>query len=482
VARILVVEDEPNLRFAIGRTLKRAGHKIDEVDSLARMEAAAGRVAYDLVLCDVNLGTQSAHELVPKLRSEGFDGCLVLMTGYGSVEDAVRSMREGADDYVQKPLNMDELSMQVERWLEQRRTASRLRLYERMERASVRENPLLGESAAWTETVALAERFAQVPLSGVHEENASLPAVLLLGETGTGKGVLARHFHERTPENAEQESIPPFVHVNCSALPAQLIESELFGHAKGAFTDAKEAKPGLFEMADGGTIFLDEIGDMPMELQAKLLLVVEQGMLRRVGERRERRVRARIVAATNQDLARRVEAGEFRSDLYYRLATFSIELPPLRDRDRDALLIAERMVRHFAERFGRGERGLTPDAGDAVLRHDWPGNVREVVNVVQRAVMLSDGPSIDVAALGLGATRARPSQVAHANPPELRFDFERGTHSAEEVEKTLMIQALEHTHGNVARAARLIGMQRSSFRYRIERYGLEQRVRELSQR
>jgi len=482
VARILVIEDEPNLRYSIVRTLGGAGHSVDEAGELDQARIALAEVAYDLVLSDVNLGAHRALDLICELRSGGYDGALVLMTGYASIEDAVRAMREGADDYIQKPLNMDELVVQVERWLEQRRAAARLRLYERLDRQQAREQRPLGESAAWREAVALAERFASVPLPAAGSETQSLPTVLLLGETGTGKGVLARHYHECIAESSAQA--PPFVHVNCSALPASLIESELFGHEKGAFTDAREARAGLFEMADGGTIFLDEIGEMPIELQSKLLVVVEQGTFRRVGDRRERRVRARIIAATNQDLASRVANRGFRPDLYYRLATLQIELPPLRDRGTDAVLIAKRTLEQLGARFGRTPPRLSDEALAAIAAHPWPGNVRELVNSVQRAVTLNDGELIRASDLGLGPGASAPGAISGHDERStgLQFDFAQGVHTADEVEKTLMIQALEHTRGNVAKAARLVGMQRSSFRYRVERYGLEDVIREISQR
>ncbi|MFG0326636.1 MAG: sigma-54-dependent transcriptional regulator [Phycisphaerales bacterium JB037] len=476
MATILLIEDEDDLRFSIARTLKKSGHRVEECASLPDARAALERTVPDLILSDVNLGNESALEFVPEVRHAGYEGVMVLVTAYASIEDAVRAMRQGADDYLQKPLRLDELSLQVERWLDQRRTASQLRLYQHLDRQRASTRRPLGDSTAWRKSVELAERLAALPLPEPGTTDAGLPTVLNLGETGTGKGVIARHIHDHA---ADPDQSPPFVHVNCSALPASLIESELFGHEKGAFTDAKAAKPGLFEMAEGGTIFLDEIGEMPVELQSKLLLVVEQGTYRRVGDQRERRVRARIIAATNQDLADRADDGAFRKDLYFRLATFTIDLPPLRERERDPVLIARELVSQFGKRFNRPGLSLADDAEAALARYPWPGNVRELVNVIQRSALLARGDTVSAEDLGLTPAQARRLQPAG---PDLRFDFHAGVHTAEEVEKTLMIQALEHTRGNVARAARLIGMQRSSFRYRVERYQLEDMIRELAQR
>jgi transcriptional regulator with GAF, ATPase, and Fis domain len=331
----------------------------------------------------------------------------------------------------------------------------------------------------------MAERLSAIPVRGRHGPDGAgtpggaLPTILLMGETGTGKGLMARHIHE----SGEDGKRLPFVHVNCSALPPSLVEAELFGHEKGAFTDAKSTREGLFEIADGGTIFLDEIGDMPLDLQAKILTVVEEGVFRRVGGSRDRTVCARIIAATNQDLERRVEEGAFRRDLLYRLNAFTIVLPPLRERERDGLLLFETMLDRFCTEYGRPTARLDEAAREAVVAHAWPGNVRELINTAQRVAMLCEGEVVGADALALGAMRERaPHGVPHAGaaPGELVFDFEHGVHTAEEVERRLMVQALEHTRGNVSQAAKLIGMQRSSFRYRMDRFGLHDKVKELA--
>ncbi len=488
LAKILVIEDEANLRYVIRQTLGKAGHTVSEARDLAEARAQVREHNFDLVLTDVMLGSENGLDMLRELRQDGFEGAIVVMTAHASIEAAVGAMRDGADDYLQKPLSLEELKLQVQRWLDLRKASRRLRLYERMERARAKEQELLGDSPAWRKTLAMADRLAQLPLENPTDEaGGGLPAILLMGETGVGKGALARYIHGAAEAAAGNKAdASPFVHVNCSALPASLVEGELFGHERGAFTDAKDARPGLFELAEGGTIFLDEIGEMPVELQAKLLLVVEQGTFRRVGGTRERRVRARVIAASNQDLEAQCAEGKFRRDLFYRLNAFTIVIPPLRERGNDAVAIADALLPKLARRYGRSTLKIEDGARRAIGRHAWPGNVRELVNTLQRAAMLAgeDVVRAEDLGLGVGVGSAAGSMVgsngalgAHG---ELRFDFDSGEHTAEAVERLLMVQALEFTRGNVSKAAKLIGMQRSSFRYRIERYKLEMHVKELS--
>jgi two-component system, NtrC family, response regulator AtoC len=464
---------------------------------------------FDVVLTDVNLGNENGTELVKRLREDGFEGVIIVMTAYGTIQNAVAAMKLGADDYLQKPLSLEELTILIDRLLENRRVRKRLNLYQRLESHRAAERGPLGESAVWKETLRLAERLATAPVlargSGGGASGGSNPTILILGETGAGKGLLASHIHAhglkhtgKAPEDA------PFVHVNCSALPPSLVESELFGHEKGAFTDAKAARPGLFEMAEGGTIFLDEIGDMPLDLQSKLLNVVEDGTYRRVGGSRDRIARCRILTATNQPLEERVEQGKFRRDLLYRLNALTIRIPALRERGEDSVVIAQSLLDRFARDYGRSRMRLTDDARLAIRRHAWPGNVRELINVIQRVAMLNATDEVSGADLNLpAAARLKATAILAApvseppptHPPaepdleptpasngKILFDFEHGPHTAEMVERELIVQALDKTHGNVSKAAKLIGMQRSSFRYRIDRYGLQSLVREIASR
>ena len=484
VARVLLLEDEETLRYAVGRALERAGHEVESFDRTAPAADHLRAEQVHAVLTDVNLAEgDDGIEFAKAIRAEGFEGPIVVMTGYGSVESAVAAMKSGVDDYLQKPVVLEELVLLLGRLLDAQRMKSRVRLYERIEQVRAAESSILGESTAWQQTMDLAQKMALASIpTGRAESGAALPTILLLGETGTGKGVLARHIHDcALTETSTRE---PFVHVNCTALPPTLIESELFGHEKGAFTDAKTSREGLFEMADGGTIFLDEIGDMPLGLQAKILTVVEEGRYRRVGGSKERRVRARIIAATNIDIEECVQKGTFRSDLYYRLSAFTVRIPALREREGDAVLIAVQNLARFARQFGSGPLSLTPDAEEAIRTHPWPGNVRELINTLQRAALLASEGEIATVDLGLKVA-VGPHPVADASTPgdgRLRFDFESGEHTADLVERELIVQALEYTGGNVSRAARLLNMQRSSLRYRIERFDLDARVREIAQR
>ncbi|MBX3402143.1 MAG: sigma-54-dependent Fis family transcriptional regulator [Phycisphaeraceae bacterium] len=482
MAKILVIEDDVTTRFAVVKALRKGGHDVAEASSIAEARKHVAETAFEMVLTDLRLSVDDdGIEYIRELRegAEAFDGVIVAMTGNASVDSAVKAMRHGADDYLTKPLVFEELALSVPRWLEQRTLRQRVRLYERLERSRTEEFEALGNSPAWLAALGLATRLSSIPLPPIAETGgpSTLPCILLLGETGAGKGILARHIHAEAVRLAPDDE-PPFVHVNCSALPATLVEGELFGHERGAFTDARDARPGLFEMADGGTIFLDEVSEMPLELQSKLLLVVENGRFRRVGGTKERRVRARVIAASNQDLAQRVAEGRFRRDLLYRLNAFTVRIPALRERGNDAATIAQASLERFCRQFGRPAVSLSDAGRAAVLAHDWPGNVRELVNACQRAAMLCAGSECEPADLGL----APAAQTGAGTPPrvgggELTFDFVGGIHRAADVERELIIQALRFTRGNVSRAARLIGMQRSSLRYRIERYQLADLVK-----
>lgn len=494
MAKIVIIEDEENLRFTIRKCLERVGHTVVEAGSV---ESAWDRIwseGADLVLTDVNLPGQSGLECIKRLRSEGFGGAVIVVTAYGTVETAVSAIKEGADEFLQKPLSLEELKVVVARALENKKVRSRLDLYERLERTRDGDRTPLGSSPAWLKTMELVQRFAKLPL----RTGTDLTTILLLGETGAGKGMLAKFLHESSEQRGQ-----PFVHVNCSALPANLIESELFGHEKGAFTDAKDSRPGLFELAEGGTIFLDEIGDMPLELQSKLLIVVEHGVFRRIGGNRERRISARIIAATNRELIREVEAGRFRRDLYYRLNALTVPIPSLKERGDDAVGIARAMVEASGRRLGRPGLRLTDEALTAIRSHLWPGNVRELSNVVQRAALLADSDEIGPADLMITAAAVASSHLGPQgsvareslneasldqgsttgvarNVESLRFDFSTGLFTADAIERHLVCEALRYCHGNVSRAARVLGMNRSSLRYRIEQYHLESFVEELA--
>lgn len=496
MARILLIEDETALRIPMAKMLRRGtrpsvSHTVTECATIGEAANAMAAGEFDLIITDANLPDGNGIEFVQRVRAEGYEGTAVVVTAFGTIETAVAAMKQGADDFLQKPLKMEELPLQTEKWLQQRKVARRLRLYERLEQSRDDGKSIVGTSPAWTECLRLADRLATMPLpddSASEESGTALPTVLLLGETGVGKGVLARYLHQRAVAaekarrngSADPNDHPPFVHVNCSALPATLVESELFGHERGAFTDAREARPGLFEMAEGGTIFLDEISEMPPELQTKLLVVVEQGRYRRIGGARDKRVRARVIAASNQDLAQRAADGRFRRDLLYRLNAFTITIPPLRERAGDAVLIAEAALANFARRYGREAPRLSECARAAIASCRWPGNVRELVNAMQRVSMLFDGDTVDAEDLGLAPELSRDEIAAEV--PSLARLATGELPKAEDLERELVMEALRKSHGNVSRAARLIGLTRAGMRYRVEQFGLAEFVKETAQR
>jgi len=474
MANILLIEDDDNLQLTIGRALKKAEHSVVAVASIGKAREAFSQSHFDLILSDVNLGSESGIDYIQDVREAGFVGGIIIMTAYATVDDAVRAMKLGADDYLAKPIRIQELLVFTERVIQQRFNTRQLRLYQRIQASnqSKADKPL-GQSAAWIEAMSMAQRLAKIPVGNrsINNDQASggaLTTILITGNTGVGKGVAARFIH-----NASAESERPFVHVNCTALPASLIESELFGHEKGAFTDAKNAREGLFEMADGGTIFLDEIGDLDLQLQAKLLSVIEHGLIRKVGSAKERPIKMRVLAATNKDLSKMVKDGTFREDLLFRINAFTIDLPDLRSRGDDAIIIAESMLNQLRSEYGLEPATLSDDAKSAISAHDWPGNVRELFNAIQRAAMLAPSSLITRHDIAIQTQETKAQSQNATDNRGLLFDFASGVHIASDVERELMIQALAHSNGNVSKAAKLIGMQRSSFRYRIERYGID---------
>ena len=473
MATILLVEDDQDLRFSVASTLRREGHDALEAGSVKEGLGVFAEHDADLIITDLRMPGEDGLALIKVVRDEGFTGGVLVMTSDDSVSTAVEAMKLGADEYLLKPLSVAELTLVVGRTIERGKRDARLRLHERMadQRSAEEPEAPVGEHPSWQAAISMVKRLAELPLPNVSGGPQALPTVLLVGETGTGKGVLARELHRAADPSSES----PFVHVNCAALPANLIEAELFGHERGAFTDAKDSREGLFEMATNGTIFLDEIGELPMELQSKLLLVLEAATLRRIGGTRERRIRTRVVAATNQDLPARVGDKSFRSDLYYRLNTFTVAIPPLRERGDDAIAIARAALVRFGRRFGRSDLSLSENAVALIQRHEWPGNARQLVNAMQHAALLGNANPIEPSDIPVGRLG-----TLEATDSGLSFDFERGPCTIEDVERVLIEQALRYTNGNVTAAARLLDVQRSSIRNRIDRYELESLVRELS--
>ena len=460
MANILIVDDEENLSYSLQVALKRAGHRCRVAESLRTARTEYHRRLPDLVLLDMQLPDGNGIDLMTQMHLEGCDVPIIMITAFGTVSSAVEAMKQGAVDFIQKPLSMEEVCLAVERCLEHRQIRNRLDAYTEAQRRASDEMQIIANSEGMKGVLTLARKIAEVPA----DARGGLVTILILGETGTGKEVIARHIHHRSPRPDR-----PFVQVNCTAIPETLFESELFGHEKGSFTDAKETRKGLLEMAGEGTLFLDEIGDMPMTTQSKLLVAIESGRFRRIGGTAERTADVRIIAATNSDLERKVQEGTFRADLYYRLKVFTVDLPPLRDRGEDLFLLTDYFLRQFCQKFHKPVPELTPETRRVMARYPWPGNVRELANVLQRAALVFESDTMEPSLLGLGAAEtAEPSE----GTADRLFDFDREDCTLPAMEKRLLQAALDHTEGNVSEAARLLGLTRGGFRHRMGKLGM----------
>jgi DNA-binding NtrC family response regulator len=457
---ILVVEDEEVLAKNVRRTLEKIGHEVQVAPTGADAVRLFQEVRPDLVLLDLRLPDAGGLDILARLRELDSACAVLMMTAYASVEDAVRAIQLGACDYLQKPLHLEDLKHAVERALGEARLREQVTYYRDREATGAALDTLLGTCEAMERLRARIRRLCSLPV------DAAPPTVLVGGETGTGKGLVARVLHFNGPR-ANQ----PFIDVNCAAIPDNLVEAELFGYEKGAFTDAKSAKNGLFQAADKGSLFLDEIGCLTPPVQGKILKAIEEKRVRPVGGRSDRAVDIQIIAATNSPLAEMARAGTFREDLYYRLQVAPLDVPPLRERGGDLLLLADTFLRQIAHQYRSPIRGFTAAARRAIETYRWPGNVRELRNVIDRAVLFCDGDEIDVAALGL------PGPAAAAGAAPVAFSLETleipdAGIRLEEVERGLIQAALRKTGGNQSEAARLLGLSRDTLRYRIEKFAL----------
>jgi two-component system, NtrC family, response regulator AtoC len=452
---VLIVDDERTLARAIRGFLIESGYEAETAGDAEEALEQLERLHPDVVFTDVRLPGMSGIELLRRVRE--FDPAIpvVVMTAYGTIEGAVEAVKLGAFDYLKKPVDLEELRLLADRAREHAQLRQELSYYRRQAARDLPQTGILGDSPAMRSVL---ERVQQV--AALKES----PPVLITGETGTGKGLVARAIHATGPRATR-----PFIDVNCTALPASLMEAELFGHERGAFTDAKESRIGLFEAADGGFLFLDEIGDVELPLQGKLLHALEEGTVRRVGGNRDRRIDVRIVAATNRDLEREVERERFRKDLYFRLAVILLPLPPLRERGDDVLLLAEYFLRRFSAKYGKEVRRIEPDVRERLLAYPWPGNVRELSHVIERGVLWSRGPTLDEEHLAL---------VAPAYP-EPREAMEPGLPAPPsgmdlvQWERSLIEKALRESDGNQTRAAQRLGISRDTLRYRLKKFGIQ---------
>ncbi len=469
--RILVVDDEKLVRWSLRQKCQEWGYQVVEAEDGGTALRVAHNETPDVVLLDVRLPDLSGLEVLEKLKQTGEARAVILMTADPQLDDVKAALRLGAYDFVGKPLDFDELSVTIQNALE----ATRLRTEVESLRGEVRRR------AGYHDVVGVSRKMTEL-MNFVRKVAASeATTILIQGESGTGKDLIAKAIHY---QSSRQEK--PFVAINASAIPETLLEAELFGHERGAFTDAKAMKKGLFEVADGGTLFLDEIGELSPFLQAKLLRVLEDQVIRRVGGVRDIQVNVRVIAASNRDLERAVREGHFRQDLYYRLAIISIFIPPLRERKEDILPLVEFFIEHYNRKFRKSIRGISDETRRLMVNYDWPGNVRELKNAIERAMILEEEPVLRPAYLpfsvaqphaGVTAFEHTSSPLASGKPLENGrwlppLVIPEGGTSLEEVERALVELALRQADGNQTHAARLLDISRDALRYKMKKFGL----------
>ncbi|MGB0715969.1 MAG: sigma-54-dependent transcriptional regulator [Phycisphaerae bacterium] len=448
--RILIIEDEQLIRWSLRQKMETRDYEVTEAANGHEAAEALKNRSFDLILLDYKLPDTTGIDILKSIREDDGDVVVIMMTAYSTVENAVDAMKLGAFDYMTKPFDMERLMHVVDKALETTKLRREVRELRKQITADYGMEQIIGQDNSMQELFDTIKRIAA----------SSASTVFLRGESGTGKDLVARVIHyqsDRAPR--------PFMNVTCTALSETLLESELFGHERGAFTDAKAQKKGLFELADGGTIFLDEVGDMPPALQAKLLRFLEDRTFRRVGGTTEISVDVRIIAATNRDLEEAIREGHFRSDLMYRLDVVTIYLPPLRERGEDVLLLARHFASRFAKEFRKPINSITDGGLKKLQAYPWPGNVRELKNAIERSVLLSSGTTIGAEDLVLGGHADSRTEegnfVLPANGVDLR-----------EVEAQFIKQALSRTGNNQTQAAKLLHLSRDAFRYRLEKLGL----------
>jgi two-component system, NtrC family, response regulator AtoC len=448
---ILVIEDEEKLRRVIELQLMGAGYQVLKAGTAEEGLQMAGDAS--LILTDYLLPGMNGIEFIKKLRSEDTHTPVVVMTAVGTVENAVEAMKAGANDFLPKPFSFDHLQTVVAKAMEVRALRDENRQLKEALGHKYEVGNLIGRSPQMQEIFATVLRVAPTRAT-----------VLLCGESGVGKDMIARAIHQNSPRRDK-----PFVKINCTAIPENLMESELFGYEKGAFTGANISKPGKFEQADTGTVFLDEIGDVPASVQVKLLRILQEREFERLGSNKTRQIDVRVVAATNVDLRAALEEGTFREDLYYRLNVMPIDVPPLRDRKADIPHLAEHFVRKLSKEMGSPAESIAPDAMEKLLGHYWPGNVRELQNAIERSLVLCTTPQIHASDIRLDNTAHRVKAGSQAATDSF---LPEGV-SLDEHEQALIREALKRANGNKSHAARLLGLTRNALRYRLSQMGIE---------
>ena len=444
-ANILILDDEDVQREMLGGYLEKKGYDVQLASSGSMALGIINTSTVDIIITDQKMPEMSGIELAAKVREEHPNISVLIMTAFGSVDDAVQAMKKGVEDYLTKPINLEELELNLDRILEKRQL--------------VRENEWLKEQvrkAPDVKGIVYISEAMEGVMSRAARAAESHATVLITGESGTGKELVARAIHEISDRKEE-----PFVTVNCSAVPESLIESELFGHEKGAFTGADRHRTGRFEQADGGTLFLDEIGEIPLHVQVKLLRVLQERSFERVGGNETISVDVRIITATNRNLDDEVEKGTFRQDLFYRLNVVGIELPPLRDRKSDIPVLVEYFIKLYAKNHAKTIYSLTPEALDCLIKYPFPGNVREIGNIIEQAIVLSRGDIITIRDLPLRICTGEEKLKGNLSLEE----------NVAELERTSLRKALRETGGNKSAAARSLGISERKIRYMLKKYG-----------
>ena len=463
--RLLVVDDEKLVCWSLREALSDGGFLVKTAMSGAEAREVFESFRPEAVLLDIRLPDANGIDLLSEFKEQNEDVIVVMITAYADADSAVKALKAGAEDYIGKPFDLDEIQHILEQCFLKKRLRRDVDLFRREQRKKYSYDNLIGNSLQIIEVFKLIKVCA--------ETDAKI--ILILGESGTGKQLVARaiHFHSARSEE-------PFIETNCAAIPEHLLENELFGHEKGAFTDAKQSFKGFFEAADGGTVFLDEIGDMPLSMQAKILKVIETSTFRRLGGKQDMAVDVRIIAATNQDMLELVKQKKFRKDLFYRLNVMTIVIPPLRERKEDIEPLANYFIKRLNEEYGKNITGIDSATMKRLIRYDWPGNVRELRNAVERAMMLVDGNVLTRRYFSSEIINCPAEEPAHAPGgshhtihPDGHITLPADGISLDRVEKELIRQALTRFQGNQTRAARCLGMSRDTLRYRIKKYGIK---------
>lgn len=447
-AQILVVDDEERMRNLLKKVLMRQYFYVDTASNGIAALRKVEEHPFDIIIADVRMPEMNGMEVLAAVKKTRPDIYMIIMTAFGSIDSAVEAMKKGAYDYITKPFKMSEISMVVEKALEEKRLREEVESLRKEVRTKYKFDNIIGKSKAMQEVFDLIRRVAR-----------SASTVLIYGKSGTGKELVAKAVHFNSPRRNK-----PSVSVNCAAIPDTLLESELFGHVRGAFTGAIATKKGLFEEANGGTVFLDEIGNVSPSMQVKLLRVLQEREIRRVGGTETLKIDIRLMAASNESLEEAVKRGDFREDLFYRLNVITITLPDLKDRQDDILLLAN----HFLIKYSQGEgrvKSISREAGNLLLKHDWPGNVRELENVIERAIALGNHEEISVEDL--------PDNIRNAGRGPTQNDILSEDVTIKELEKSYISKILKKTRGHKIRAARILGIDRRTLYRKLEKYNIE---------